>query len=139
MGLFEVLFIDLAKDWSINDHVARLFFPSLIPGQSVVIQQDYVHEVDAVAAHYYGAFGYVFMYCGSVPYSSGLFVPRRKIRAEELPANLFADVPHDESLLFSIARLSDLTVKTGEWSNALGLTFCMRSGDRMRSGRTLMR
>ncbi len=97
-GPIEVLFIDLAKDWSINDHVARLFFPSLIPGQSVVIQQDYVHEWTPWLHITMELLGDAFMYCGSVPYSSGLFVPRRKIRAEELPANLFADVPHDEKL-----------------------------------------
>ena len=40
----EVLFIDICKSWAINDHVTREFFPALIPGHSVVIQQDLVHE-----------------------------------------------------------------------------------------------
>ncbi len=39
----EILFIDIAKSWEVNAHVVSQFFPSLIPGQSVVIQQDLVH------------------------------------------------------------------------------------------------
>ena len=39
----EVLFVDLAKSWKLNAHVVRNFFPYLIPGRSIVIQQDYVH------------------------------------------------------------------------------------------------
>jgi hypothetical protein len=38
----EVLFIDIAKTWDLNHHVARTFFPSLVPGHSVVVQQDLV-------------------------------------------------------------------------------------------------
>ena len=43
-GPIELLFIDIAKQWSINDHLLADFFPHLIPGVSLVIQQDYVHE-----------------------------------------------------------------------------------------------
>lgn len=37
----EILFIDVAKTWEIQLHVLREFFPSLIPGVSIVVQQDY--------------------------------------------------------------------------------------------------
>jgi hypothetical protein len=37
----EVLFVDFAKSWALNDVVIRQFFPCLIPGRSVVLQQDY--------------------------------------------------------------------------------------------------
>jgi hypothetical protein len=40
----EVLFLDILKAWSTNEKVAKDFFPYLIPGRSVVIQQDYIHE-----------------------------------------------------------------------------------------------
>lgn len=39
----EILFVDLAKTWSLNQFVMKEFFPYLIPGQSILIQQDYVH------------------------------------------------------------------------------------------------
>jgi hypothetical protein len=38
----EVLFIDLAKTWRINDLMLEQFFPCLIPGHSIIIQQDYM-------------------------------------------------------------------------------------------------
>lgn len=38
----ELLFIDVAKTWGINDLLLHQFFPRLIPGQSVIIQQDYM-------------------------------------------------------------------------------------------------
>ena len=37
----EILFIDVAKTWDIQRHLLREFFPCLIPGVSVVVQQDY--------------------------------------------------------------------------------------------------
>jgi len=39
----EILFIDLAKTHALNAHAIKQFFPCLIPGQSVLVQQDYVH------------------------------------------------------------------------------------------------
>ncbi len=41
----EVLFVDISKTVQINDHIIREFFPTLIPGRSIVIQQDYLHYV----------------------------------------------------------------------------------------------
>jgi hypothetical protein len=41
-GDIEILFIDLAKHWTVNDYVVKAFFPKLIPGKSIVIQQDYL-------------------------------------------------------------------------------------------------
>jgi hypothetical protein len=37
----EILFIDVAKTWDIQRHLLREFFPHLIPGKSIVVQQDY--------------------------------------------------------------------------------------------------
>ena len=39
----EILFVDLAKTPELNGHVAAQFFPSLMPGHSLVLQQDYFH------------------------------------------------------------------------------------------------
>jgi hypothetical protein len=39
----EVLFIDIAKTSDLNAHLLREFFPSLIPGRSIIIQQDFYH------------------------------------------------------------------------------------------------
>jgi hypothetical protein len=43
-GPIEILFIDVAKHWTVCDFVTANFFPHLIPGHSVVVQQDYLYH-----------------------------------------------------------------------------------------------
>jgi hypothetical protein len=38
----ELLFIDIAKHWTVCDWITEHMFPRLIPGRSVVVQQDYL-------------------------------------------------------------------------------------------------
>lgn len=40
----ELLFIDLAKSWTLQAHLLREFFPALIPGVSIIVQQDYFFQ-----------------------------------------------------------------------------------------------
>jgi len=42
-GPIEILFLDVLKLIGINDHVLPEMLPHLIPGRSVLVQQDYVH------------------------------------------------------------------------------------------------
>ena len=39
----EILFIDICKNKDSNDSVSKLFFPHIIPGETLLIQQDYFH------------------------------------------------------------------------------------------------
>jgi predicted O-methyltransferase YrrM len=39
----EILMVDIAKSESLSKQVVKVFFPDLIPGESLVIQQDYHH------------------------------------------------------------------------------------------------
>jgi hypothetical protein len=41
----EILFLDICKNKKIWQHVIRVFYPSLIPGISIVIHQDYHHPL----------------------------------------------------------------------------------------------
>ncbi|HKO55275.1 MAG TPA: class I SAM-dependent methyltransferase [Thermoanaerobaculia bacterium] len=43
-GPIEILFLDVAKHWTVCDHVTWQFFPHLIPGRSIVVQQDYLYH-----------------------------------------------------------------------------------------------
>jgi SAM-dependent methyltransferase len=43
-GPIEILFIDIAKHWTVCDWVTWQFFAQLIPGKSLVIQQDYLYD-----------------------------------------------------------------------------------------------
>jgi hypothetical protein len=40
----EILFIDIAKHWTVCDWLTWQFFPHLIPGRSLVVQQDYLYH-----------------------------------------------------------------------------------------------
>ena len=44
-GEIEILAVDAAKGAAIADHVAAEFYPALVPGRSVVVQQDYLISV----------------------------------------------------------------------------------------------
>ncbi|WP_158743415.1 hypothetical protein [Acidisphaera sp. L21] len=39
----EIFFLDLAKSWELNTFAIRHYFPVLIPGESILVQQDYIH------------------------------------------------------------------------------------------------
>ena len=43
-GPIELLFVDCAKHWRVSDFITAQFFGSLIPGHSIVVQQDYIWE-----------------------------------------------------------------------------------------------
>ncbi|RMD95159.1 MAG: hypothetical protein D6811_01435 [Alphaproteobacteria bacterium] len=42
-GPIEILVMDASKTTFSMDRMAKIFFPSLIPGRSLVVQQDYLH------------------------------------------------------------------------------------------------
>jgi hypothetical protein len=94
----EILFVDVAKSWAINDHVAREFLPRLIAGRSVLVQQDYVHEWAPWLHVTMELLADAFTYVGSMPHGSSVFVPRREVQADELPADLMRDLPDDRKL-----------------------------------------
>jgi hypothetical protein len=89
----DVLFVDVAKTWELSDHVAHEFFPALIPGRSVVVQQDYVHEwlpwVHITMQLLDGCFERVAVVSGS---PSVVFRCTRAIKPSDLPVRL-RDLP----------------------------------------------
>jgi hypothetical protein len=42
-GPIELLFVDIAKHWTTCDWITWEFFPHLIPGKSLIVQQDYLY------------------------------------------------------------------------------------------------
>jgi hypothetical protein len=94
----SILFIDLAKKWSINDHVNREFFPSLVPHKSVVIQQDYMTEWVPWIHIGMELLGDAFEFIAWAPHASAIFVPTRTIRRDEIPASLREELSDDEKM-----------------------------------------
>jgi hypothetical protein len=43
-GAIEILFIDVAKHWTVCDWITEHIFPRLIAGKSIIIQQDYLYH-----------------------------------------------------------------------------------------------
>ncbi len=44
-GPIEILSVDAAKGSAMADHIAAEFFPALVPGRSILVQQDYLMAV----------------------------------------------------------------------------------------------
>ena len=110
----DVLFIDLAKTWSINDVIVREFFPALVPGRSIVIQQDYVHPtcpwLAVTMEHYADCFEPV----AYVPYNSMVYrvtAPLDRDRLAAAPVSGLSPAERlvlmDRALARSAALLTD--------------------------------
>jgi hypothetical protein len=93
----DLLFVDVAKEWEINDHVTREFFPSLVPGRSILIQQDLVHEWLPWITITMGLFDDAFEFVGVAESSSAVYVCRRAISVNEIPDRL-DDLPSEQKL-----------------------------------------
>ena len=85
----EIMFIDISKHWSINDVLLTDFFPCLIPGRSVVIQQDLVFEWCpwlAVTMEYLADY---FEYIAFVEYNTTVYLHTRSIPTDILQVKLW--------------------------------------------------
>jgi hypothetical protein len=110
----EILFIDVAKSWDINDFLLQHFFPRLIPGVSSVIQQDYhwPHTpwlsitMELLAPHV--------TYLGSMPWATALYRWDRALEPGDVPARL-RDLGADR--LLELARRAHTFERGGrEWT-----------------------
>jgi hypothetical protein len=106
----EILFIDLAKHWTVNDYVVKAFFPKLIPGKSVVIQQDYLFHTWTgwlpVTMEYFSEY---FEIVDHTEMNSVAFLYRKQIPADRLKIDVIASLNRREILDLAnraIARFS---------------------------------
>jgi hypothetical protein len=75
-----VLFLDVCKTSAVNAHIIKEFFPRLIPGHSVLIQQDFIHEWLPWLHVTMGLFKPYFQFLGVVPGSpSAVWLNTRRI------------------------------------------------------------
>lgn len=89
----ELLFIDCAKHWTVNDYIVRAFFPRLAPGHSIVIQQDYLYPTHTgwlpVTMEYFSDY---FDILDHTEFNSVAFHYRRPIPPEMLEKDLIASL-----------------------------------------------
>ncbi|MEI4486944.1 hypothetical protein V8J36_12160 [Frigidibacter sp. MR17.14] len=82
----EILVIDAAKSTALADHIARQFFPALIPGRSVVVQQDFLHRVQPWLPAQMELFAEFFEPLAHLPDASVSFLCRKVPSAGEIAA-----------------------------------------------------
>jgi hypothetical protein len=102
----EILFIDIAKSWEINAHVVSEFFPALIPGRSVMVQQDLVHWAYPWCAIVMEALADHFSYEGWVWYASSVWRCARPIMRADVNVDWRSEIglPNGLRLLRRAAR-----------------------------------
>ena len=102
----ELLFIDCAKHWTVNDYMVRSFFPHLVAGHSIVIQQDYLYPTHTgwlpVTMEYFSEY---FEIVDHTELNSVAFLYRKKIPPEKLDFDLIQSLPTAE-----IRRLADAAI-----------------------------
>jgi len=84
----EILFIDIAKMWHVNDHVNRTFMPHLIPGKSLVIQQDFFHQWECWTVLTMELLRDYFEYVGFVRWNSAVYRCTRAVPLHVIPEDL---------------------------------------------------
>lgn len=89
----EILFVDILKSPGTVDAVARNFFPHLIPGESVVVMQDYNDPVLPYSAVLMEHFADFFEYAGETMRNSVLFVNTRPVPPAMLEDFSYAAMP----------------------------------------------
>jgi hypothetical protein len=99
-GPIELLFIDICKSWAINDHVLHEFFPALIPGRAVVIQQDLIHEWLPYLTITMGLLRDSFELIDAVSPCSAVYLLTRAIDPDEIPPRLDELPPERKLELF---------------------------------------
>lgn len=95
-GPIEICFVDISKTAEINDHLISKYFTKLIPGKSIVVQQDYFHFTPLwdivtmeILKDYFTPIGYTEEY-------SALFLYTRELDAEGIERAHSRHFTHDQ-------------------------------------------
>jgi SAM-dependent methyltransferase len=98
-GPIEILFLDIAKHWRTCDWVTWQFFPHLIPGRSLVVQQDYLYSQFVAWLHvtmeFYADY---FEYVCDTEVNSMVFLNTKKIPASVLRRNTVESLTFAETM-----------------------------------------
>ena len=111
----EILFLDVLKTPTVNDHVVEEFFPKLIPNLSIVIQQDYcftkfngwIHSTMEYFSDYFEIIDFtpcnsvVFLYKKQIPLDmlKKVFKSMSKEKALELQQKAIKRFPEKQQLI----------------------------------------
>jgi len=96
-GDLDILFVDICKSWSLNDIIIDRFFSHLIPGKSVLIQQDYNDQscpwVNLTMAYYRDYFDYI-----ADEHSSRIYIYKTQIPRDQLNGSIIENLDFEAKL-----------------------------------------
>jgi hypothetical protein len=104
----ELLFLDILKTPAIADFAVRHFFPRLLPGVGIIVEQDYFTAETPWLSRVYEHFADHFDYLGEVQ-STAVWRCRRPISAEDAEAFVTAGPGEAESLRLADAAMARTT------------------------------
>lgn len=83
-----LLFIDICKSWTVNDHCTRTWFPHLVAGQAIVVQQDFFHHLEYWVVLTQELLSPYFQYLGCVRWNSAVFRAVAPVPPDAIPPRL---------------------------------------------------
>ncbi|WP_226783215.1 hypothetical protein [Oceaniglobus trochenteri] len=102
-GPIAVLAIDAFKQVALIDRMVADFFPALVPGRSIVVQQDFLHWSQPWLCALMDRFGDAFQRLCHVPNDTVAYLLRRPMTASRIEAARIGGIGDDE-LFAAIAR-----------------------------------
>lgn len=106
-GPIEVLALDASKKADLTDQMTADFFPALIPGHSVIIQQDFLHWSQPWIAAQMVGFGDHFQIVGFAPSDTVIFLCKKPVTQGALEAARTAELS-DRDLLDAISQTREM-------------------------------
>jgi len=120
----EILFLDICKFPPLHDHATRLWFPRLIPGRSILIQQDYgwwdYHWGNIMMEVYRDRFAVL----DDVPVASRVYLCTHAISESEAAERVYARLSEVDKLRHmdaAIASVGHSSYREHLWLNAAEL------------------
>jgi hypothetical protein len=96
-GRIEIAFLDILKGANLNDFVVGTFFREFIPGRTVLVQQDFVHEFCPWIHVTMGYLDPYFELLDLFDFGSAVYLLREPIPAEALEISI-EEIPPDEKI-----------------------------------------
>jgi hypothetical protein len=98
-GPIEIAFIDLLKTSGLNDFAVETFFGEFIPGRTILVHQDFVHEFCPWIHVTMGYFDPYFELLDLFDFGSAVYLLREPIPPEALRISIENDLPADEKIM----------------------------------------
>jgi hypothetical protein len=108
-GPIEIAFLDLLKRSSLNDFAVQTFFREFIPGRTILVQQDFVHEFCPWIHVTMGYLDFYFELLDLFDFGSAVYLLREPIPPDVLRVSIEKDLPGDEKIMLMDRAIAPLS------------------------------